>query len=157
MGLPNQQGSASTDDWVEKHHTRLQFAHSVAKRSIEAATGAQKMAYDKKTKHMPLLPGERVLVRLRGLKGRSKIQDRWESTPYIVLQQPNTDIPVYEVQQEQTKKLKILHRNALTGVSLQTCSRTTKSTKSSPNKNKSKPRSPSLPCSWMARTSGHYA
>ena len=29
MGLPNQQGSASTDDWVAKHHKRLQFAHIV--------------------------------------------------------------------------------------------------------------------------------
>ena len=110
---PEVEGSASSDDWVSKHHHRLQFSHRIARKTIDAATASQKKAFDRKAKHLPLLPGERVLVRLRGLKGRSKIQDRWESTPYVVLRQPNADIPVYEVEQEETKEHKVLHRNAL--------------------------------------------
>ena len=103
----------TTDAWVSRHHQRLRFAHASALKSADSASATQKKAYDKKARHLPLLPGERVLVRSGGLKGRAKTQDSWESTPYTVVRQPNNDIPVYEVEQEGSKKRKVLHRNAL--------------------------------------------
>ena len=50
-----------------------------------------------------------------GLRGKRKIADRWEKTPYIVKSQPNPDIPVYEVQCDipRARKTQMLHRNLL--------------------------------------------
>ena len=50
-----------------------------------------------------------------GLRGKQKLSDRWERHPYVVTAQPNPDIPVYEVQHENTRarKTEVLHRNLL--------------------------------------------
>ena len=50
-----------------------------------------------------------------GLRGKRKLADRWERTPYIIKSQPNPDIPVYEVQSEnpRSRKTRMLHRNLL--------------------------------------------
>ena len=42
-----------------------------------------------------LEPGDRVLVRNIGLKGKQKLADHWEHSPYIVKRQPMEGIPVY--------------------------------------------------------------
>ena len=62
-----------------------------------------------------LHPGDRVLVRNVGLRGEQKLADRWERQAYIVKCQPNPDIPVYEVQLEnsRSRKARIHHRNLL--------------------------------------------
>ena len=62
-----------------------------------------------------LQPGDRVLVRNVGLRGKNKLADRWEHQPYIVRSHPNPEIPVYEVQAEnaRTRKTRTLHRNLL--------------------------------------------
>ena len=61
--------------------------------------------------------GDRVLIKNVGLKGKHKIADRWHEEVYVVLAQPNQDIPVFEVQQENSEKGKrrtrVLHRNLL--------------------------------------------
>ena len=61
-----------------------------------------------------LQPGDRVLVRNVGLKGKQKLADIWEKNTYIVKRQIAPDIPVYEVRQEgSTKRSRTLHRNIL--------------------------------------------
>ena len=55
-----------------------------------------------------------MLVRNVGLKGRQKLGDIWDKYPYIVKSQPFNDIPVYEVQRENSPSLtRLLHRNML--------------------------------------------
>ena len=60
-----------------------------------------------------LHPGDRVLV--RGLRGKQKLADRLERIPYIVISQPNADIPLYEVKHDRAKvkNTRMLHRNLL--------------------------------------------
>ncbi len=50
-----------------------------------------------------------------GIKGKHKLADIWDASPYIVKRQPMKDIPVYEVYQENgnTAKCRMLHRNML--------------------------------------------
>ena len=62
-----------------------------------------------------LHPGDRVLVRNVGLRGKQKLADRWERQAYIVKYQPNPDIPNYEVQLEnsRSRKARTIHRNLL--------------------------------------------
>ena len=65
-------------------------------------------------RHATLEPGDRVLIRKVGLKGRQKPADKWEEHPYVVKSQPLPDIPVYIVQKEHSDSpCKLLHRNML--------------------------------------------
>ena len=45
--------------------------------------------------------------------GKHKIQNRWEDDEYVVVSQPNSDIPVHIVQLISVGKQKTLHRNLL--------------------------------------------
>ena len=58
---------------------------------------------------------DRVLVKNVGLRGKRKLADRWELTPYVIKSKPNPDIPVYEVKSDnpRARKTRVLHRNIL--------------------------------------------
>ena len=62
-----------------------------------------------------LHPGDRVLVRNLAFDGRHKIADRWEEDAYIILDQPNKDVPVFMVRKENETRpeLETIHRNLL--------------------------------------------
>ena len=53
-----------------------------------------------------------VLVRQMTYRGKHKIQDRWDSEPYRVIDKPYPDIPVYRVVHE-GEKIRTLQRNLL--------------------------------------------
>ena len=76
----------------------LAFAYCAAEKVAKKSSAKHKASYDIKVGHSTLQEGDRVLVKNSGLRGKRKIADRWEKTPYIVKSQPNPDIPVYEVQ-----------------------------------------------------------
>ena len=57
--------------------------------------------------------GDLVLVRKTAWKGKHKIQDRWESDEYQVIDQPTPGIPVYKVECVAGGRTRILHRNLL--------------------------------------------
>ena len=90
----------SHPDYVDRLKERLGVAYRTANEEAKAAARKQKKYYDKKVRHFRLQPGDRVLVRNVGLKGRQKLADIWDKYPYIVKSQPIHDIPVYEVQRE---------------------------------------------------------
>ena len=57
-----------------------------------------------------------MLVKNAGVRGRCKLADRWEKHPYISIDQPNDDIPVYRVKHGGAglrSKSRNLHRNFL--------------------------------------------
>ena len=69
---------------------------------------------DKRVRYIKLEPGDRVLIRNVGLRGKQKLADIWDKHPYLVKSQPVPGTPVYEVQQENSgAKTKLLHRNML--------------------------------------------
>ena len=74
-----------------------------------------KQQYDAKVRNSVLKPGDLVLVKNVSIRGKHKIGDRWEHDPYVVIDQPNNDTPVYEVRRQNTRsrKSKLLHRNLL--------------------------------------------
>ena len=54
------------------------------------------------------------MVRQKGFKGKHKIQDKWENTPYKVVEQKDPNLPVFLVENtENPSKSRILHRNML--------------------------------------------
>ena len=54
-----------------------------------------------------------VLVKIVAHKARHKIQDKWESEEYIVIEQPIHGTPVYRVRPVTGTKVRTVHRNLL--------------------------------------------
>ena len=74
----------------------------------------QKRYYDKKIKCSQLKTGDLVLVQQKGFKGKHKIQDKWENTPYKVVEQKDPNLPMFLVENtENPTKSRVLWRNML--------------------------------------------
>lgn len=60
--------------------------------AADAATKSHlknKAHYDQRVRDLPLEKGDRILIQNVGLKGKHKLQDRWKSTPYLVVDKLN--------------------------------------------------------------------
>lgn len=113
MGIHPEEDQKETD-YVRSLRDRMQYAFEVATRNATKATGSHKKNYDRRIRGGTVQVGDRVLVRNTGIRGKSKLANRWEDTPYTVLDQPDPDIPVFVVQQDGRRKAKrTLHRNML--------------------------------------------
>ncbi|MEW8548785.1 MAG: DDE-type integrase/transposase/recombinase, partial [Candidatus Thiodiazotropha sp.] len=112
---PDALSATRQTEYVRKLQERLHFAYQTAQKSAQKSAAKHKANYDLNVRNSGLKPGDRVLVRNVGLRGKQKLADRWEPHPYVVKAQPNPDIPVYEVQHENTRsrKTRVLHRNLL--------------------------------------------
>ena len=86
-----------------------------AAREARRNAARHKANYDRKVRFANLKPGDRVLVRNKGIRGKQKLANIWEHSPYIVKRQPIDGIPVFEVYKETASKPKtrLLHRNML--------------------------------------------
>ena len=90
----------------------LRRAYGVARSQTEAEAARQKRYYDRRANAPNLEPGDLVLLRLSGYKGKRKVIDRWESQPWTVVRQLPNDTPAYEVMAPGGGR-RVLHRNRL--------------------------------------------
>jgi hypothetical protein len=103
-----------SENYVEQLRKRLNYAHELAAKNITKAGGRYKTNYDRRSHATKLEVGDKVLVRNVGFKGPHKLADRWEDVIYVVVEQPNLDVPVFVVQPEGLKgRKRTLHRNML--------------------------------------------
>lgn len=106
--------SGTADSWVRHHHRRLATAYKQAQDHVVKAQASQKQGFDRRVKGEPLLPGQRVMVLNKRSRARGKLDSKWERTPYVVVSQPNLDIPVYVVRSDgDGGQERVLHRNML--------------------------------------------
>ena len=111
---PDVLAAKTQTEYVRKLRQRLSFAYQKASREARTSAAHHKSCYGLKARSSVLEPGDRVLVRNVGIRGKHKLANRWEHKPYIVKDKPNPEIPVYVVQEEGSKKKpRILHRNLL--------------------------------------------
>ena len=111
---PNAETGKNKTEYVKKLQSRLDFAYSKASEEAKRQAEWYNAYYDKEVRENKLLVGDRVLIRNLGLTGKHKLADKWEQKPYIVLEQPLSDIPVFKVRREDgTGRIKTLHRNQL--------------------------------------------
>jgi hypothetical protein len=100
--------------YVSEMKERMQCTYNIANKNIDSAQKQQKKQHDKKVRSSTLAEGDRVLLKKVVFSGKHKLCDKWQDEVYIVKQQPNQDIPVFEIQQESNKrKKKTVHRNKL--------------------------------------------
>ena len=72
-----------------------------------------KSSYHKKVRGSQLKMNDIVLVKGVAWKGRHKIQNKWEPSEYVVIEQPNLKVQVYKVKSLEDNKIRVLHRNML--------------------------------------------
>ena len=88
----------SVDDWLAGHTQRLRSAFAQAKQTSEKEAKRRQDLHNRDTVNASLPIGARVFCRNRGVKGRNKIQDAWNPSPYQVIAQPDPDGHVFVIQ-----------------------------------------------------------
>jgi transposase InsO family protein len=118
LGIGDQSDDIDLPKYVDSLRKRLKEAYKIATRHADAARKKQKSNFDLRIRGALIEPGDRVLVKKVAFEGKHKIADHWESEPYVVLEQPKQDIPVYVVRKENgTGGCRTLHRNLLLPIS----------------------------------------
>jgi hypothetical protein len=102
----------TTTEYIENLKQRLESSREIVMKHANTARQRQKKLYDRKAKATKIQVGDNVLVKILAFEGRHKIADRFEEEPYVVINQPNLDSPVFEVK-AQDGTTRTLHRNNL--------------------------------------------
>ena len=110
---PNCSDNCSKSRYIQKLRRRLNYAHKKASKYSSEQAQKYKTSYDKSVKGPQLQVNDLVLVKIVAHKVRHKIQDKWESEEYIVLEQPIPGTQVYRVRPVTGTKVRTLHRNLL--------------------------------------------
>jgi hypothetical protein len=111
---PNRTKPTDKSTYVSGLRSRLNFAYKAASREARKQGQRHKKWYDLRVREAKVEIGDRVLVRNVGIRGKAKLADRWEKNVYVVVSQPTSDIPIFEVKREHGKgKHRLLHRNLL--------------------------------------------
>ena len=110
---PNCSDNCSKSRYIQKLRRRLNYAHKKASKYSSEQTQKYKTSNDKSVKGPQLQVNDLVLVKIVAHKARHKIQDKWESEEYIVIEQPIPGTPVYRVRPVTGTKVRTLHRNLL--------------------------------------------
>lgn len=101
------------ETWLSTHQNRLRDAHRQAKERLETEALQRRQRYDRhpRTKASHIEIGERVLSRNRAVRGRNKIQDKWSSVVYKVVQRRGD---VYDIEPaDGTGKVRTVNRAEL--------------------------------------------
>ena len=113
LNKPNCSDNCSKSRYIQKLRRRLNYAHKKASKYSSEQAQKYKTNYDKSVKGPQLQVNDLVLVKIVAHKARHKIQDKWESEEYIVIEQPIPGTPVYRVRPVTGTKVRTLHRNLL--------------------------------------------
>ena len=83
---PNCSDNCSKSRYIQKLRRRLNYAHKKASKYSSEQAQKYKTSYDKSVKGPQLQVNDLVLVKIVAHKARHKIQDKWESEEYIVIE-----------------------------------------------------------------------
>ncbi|XP_063042902.1 serine/threonine-protein kinase C-like [Engraulis encrasicolus] len=96
------------------HTTPQSTQAQQAKSRVQRRQEQDKQRYDRRSRAVPLLPGERVLLRNFRRRSQGKLAPHWQPTPFVVIAQLQPGHPVYKVRPEGgLGPEKTIHRNNL--------------------------------------------
>ena len=106
----NVDGVGSYDEWVSQHKKHIATAVNLANKNLCHKASQRRNRHNVKVDHSKdvLEVGTNVLLRQR-CKGRHKIQDIWDSVPYVIVERIN-DSNAYKVQTIDGGSLKTVNR-----------------------------------------------
>ncbi len=103
----------SHSQYVEGLKRDLKRAYELAEETATKVHMRNKKAYDKVIRHQTLTEGDRVLVENLGIRGKHKLQSRWNQLPHVVVNK-YPDLPVYTIRPEGGMgRTRVLHRDHL--------------------------------------------
>ena len=113
-GVTPPQRRGDLEEWVHQHHNTLMDAYARVQRNVSRRQAWDQKRYNRRALAVPLLPGERVLIKNFRRRARGKLTSRWLPTPYVVLDRPRPEQPVYLIRPEgEEGPTRTLHRNNL--------------------------------------------
>ncbi|XP_063075849.1 uncharacterized protein LOC134465891 isoform X1 [Engraulis encrasicolus] len=114
MGIDWPEQRAQPLEWVKHHQARLKSAYQMVREGAQQQQQQDQERRNRGKRALPLLPGERVLVRDFRRRTRGKLGYHWGTQPYVVLTQVSPDRPVYTIRPEgQNGPTRTIHRNHL--------------------------------------------
>lgn len=104
---------ANHQKYVERMKEDLRHAYKLSLQNAQKTQQRNKRLYDQRVKFRVLEKGDCVLVKNLATTGKQKLQDRWNSLPYLVLEKLQ-NLPVYRVKPKSgTGGVRTLHRDHL--------------------------------------------
>ncbi len=104
-------GDTNHQQYVKRMKLDLQKAYQLALETAQKSQQINKRMYDRKVKHQTLDVGDRVLLRNLAVTGKNKLGDKWNSVPYLVVEQLK-NLPVYRLKPESGMgNIRTLHRD----------------------------------------------
>lgn len=98
----------------QPHNQTLQKIYKQVAAKTRENRMREKDRYDQRGKHLPLLPGERVLLRNFHRRGQGKLAPHWQPQPYVVLDQSRSGFPVFQIRPEGKEgPIRTINRNHL--------------------------------------------
>jgi 23S rRNA pseudoU1915 N3-methylase RlmH len=111
FGLPEEHNQTeSYSEYITDLRNRIKETFELVKNTAESSRQKQKINFDKRAKAKKLSIGDQVLLKILAYDGKHKIADKFEETIYSIKSQPNADIPVYVIIDEEGQE-KTIHRN----------------------------------------------
>lgn len=114
FGLPIREASLpSHSEYVKNLRSRLEESYKLASENALKSGEKNKSRFDQRITPACLEVGDRVLVRNVRLRGKHKLEDKWEQRVYVVIKRAG-ELPVYTVKPEDTEgPTRTLHRDLL--------------------------------------------
>lgn len=94
----------STSKYINNLKKNMKSAYELVTRNMKKSQEKQKEGYDQRVRGAEIRAGDRVLVKIVSFDGKQKISDKWEEEPYLVLDQPDPSIPVFQIQKKHLKE-----------------------------------------------------
>ena len=92
LGKSNACNDIDIDRWIELHSEKLAYAYKRAGEETRRNEAQRKEVHDFGKTESELQIGAKVYIRNRGIKGRDKIQDKWKSDTYVIIDKPGKSV-----------------------------------------------------------------
>lgn len=114
VGAPPLTQRQDLEGWVHQHHQTLQRVYRQVAAKTRVSRMRDKARYDQKTKKLPLLPGERVLLCNFRRREQGKLAPHWQPQFYVVIDQLRPGLPDFQIKPEGKEgPIRTIHRNHL--------------------------------------------
>ena len=115
LSLPSEGKDESLDSWIQTHEKKLHRSYDLANRCLAKQSKARNDLYNQTASNQPIAIGGTVLLSNHSL-GCNKIQDKWDSTPYKVVDRLQDNVYVIK-QVDDSGSFKTVHRRELLDLS----------------------------------------
>lgn len=100
MGARSAMGGTTSGRWVKAHHKALLWAYETVTKHAKQRQTRDQQRSSQRQRALPLLPGERVLIRNVRWRAQGKMAPRWIREPFVMVGALSPDSPAYQVRPE---------------------------------------------------------